>query len=130
MFTVGQRVFGLCDWARNGAPAEYVAVDARNVAPLAADIDHTVATSLPIPGSPPGGPAVGTRASPRSSAPPRWPPAPAPPLRAGTHLIAGRRARLASLAATVLDTDGNPVPTPRHHFTPKRTRPLRFAGAR
>ncbi|MFD2351122.1 NADP-dependent oxidoreductase [Nonomuraea ferruginea] len=32
--TVGQRVFGLTDWARNGSLAEYVAVEARNLAPL------------------------------------------------------------------------------------------------
>jgi NADPH:quinone reductase-like Zn-dependent oxidoreductase len=48
--TVGQRVFGLTDWARNGSLAEYTAVEARNLAPLAADIDHTVAAALPISG--------------------------------------------------------------------------------
>ncbi|UXY32627.1 NADP-dependent oxidoreductase [Streptomyces sp. HUAS TT20] len=48
--TVGQRVFGLTDWARNGALAEYVAVEARNLAPLPADVDHTVAAALPISG--------------------------------------------------------------------------------
>ncbi|AVT32623.1 NADPH:quinone reductase [Plantactinospora sp. BC1] len=48
--SVGQRVFGLTDWARNGSLAEYVAVEARNLAPLAADIDHTVAAALPISG--------------------------------------------------------------------------------
>ncbi|WIY00680.1 NADP-dependent oxidoreductase [Amycolatopsis mongoliensis] len=48
--TVGQRVFGLADWARNGSLAEYTAVEARNLAPLAADIDHTVAATLPISG--------------------------------------------------------------------------------
>ena len=48
--TVGQRVFGLADWTRNGTLAEYVAVEARNLAPLAADVDHTVAASLPIAG--------------------------------------------------------------------------------
>lgn len=48
--TIGQRVFGLSDWARNGALAEYVAVEARNLAPLPADIDHTVAAALPISG--------------------------------------------------------------------------------
>ncbi len=48
--TVGQRVFGLADWARNGTLAEYTAVEARNLAPLAADIDHTVAAALPISG--------------------------------------------------------------------------------
>ena len=48
--TVGQRVFGLTDWARNGSLAEYTAVEARNLAPLAADIDYTVAAALPISG--------------------------------------------------------------------------------
>jgi len=48
--TVGQRVFGLADWTRNGTLAEYVAVEARNLAPLPADIDHTVAAALPISG--------------------------------------------------------------------------------
>ncbi len=48
--TVGQRVFGLTDWARNGTLAEYVAVEARNLAPLSADIDHIVAAALPMPG--------------------------------------------------------------------------------
>jgi NADPH:quinone reductase-like Zn-dependent oxidoreductase len=48
--TVGQRVFGLVDWCRDGSLAEYTAVEARNLAPLAADIDHTVAAALPISG--------------------------------------------------------------------------------
>ena len=48
--TVGQRVFGLADWTRDGSLAEYTAVEARNLAPLPADIDHTVAAALPISG--------------------------------------------------------------------------------
>jgi NADPH:quinone reductase-like Zn-dependent oxidoreductase len=48
--TVGQRVFGLTDWARNGSLAQYVAVEARNLAPLAADVDHVTAAALPISG--------------------------------------------------------------------------------
>ncbi|MGW2150354.1 NADP-dependent oxidoreductase [Nonomuraea bangladeshensis] len=48
--TVGQRVFGLTDWARNGSLAEYVAVEARNLAPLPADVEHTVAAALPVSG--------------------------------------------------------------------------------
>jgi NADPH:quinone reductase-like Zn-dependent oxidoreductase len=48
--SVGQRVFGLADWTRNGSLAEYVAVEARNLAPLPADIDDTVAAALPISG--------------------------------------------------------------------------------
>jgi NADPH:quinone reductase-like Zn-dependent oxidoreductase len=47
---VGQRVFGLSDWTRNGSLAEYCAVEARNLAPLPADIDHIVAAALPISG--------------------------------------------------------------------------------
>ena len=48
--SAGQRVFGLADWTRNGTLAEYTAVEARNLAPLPADIDHTVAAALPISG--------------------------------------------------------------------------------
>ncbi|CDR13258.1 NADP-dependent oxidoreductase [Streptomyces iranensis] len=48
--SVGQRVFGLADWARNGSLAEYAAVEARNLAPLPADVDHTLAAALPISG--------------------------------------------------------------------------------
>jgi NADPH:quinone reductase-like Zn-dependent oxidoreductase len=48
--TVGQRVFGLTDWSRDGSLAQYAAVEARNLAPLPADIDHTVAAALPISG--------------------------------------------------------------------------------
>ncbi|MFG2356467.1 NADP-dependent oxidoreductase [Streptomyces sp. NPDC048521] len=48
--TVGQRVFGLTDWARDGSLAEYVAVEARNLAALPADVDHTVAAALPVSG--------------------------------------------------------------------------------
>src|SRR3954454_12777060 len=48
--TVGQRVFGTLDWARDGSLAEYAAVEARNLAPLPADIDHVTAASLPISG--------------------------------------------------------------------------------
>jgi NADPH:quinone reductase-like Zn-dependent oxidoreductase len=36
--SVGQRVFGLGDWARNGSLAEYTAVEARNLAHSAADM--------------------------------------------------------------------------------------------
>ncbi|WP_330262335.1 NADP-dependent oxidoreductase [Streptomyces griseorubiginosus] len=48
--TLGQRVFGPADWTRDGSLAEYVAVEARNLAPLPADIDHTTAAALPISG--------------------------------------------------------------------------------
>lgn len=48
--TIGQRVFGLTDWARDGSLAEYAAVEARNLAPLPADVDHVVAAAVPISG--------------------------------------------------------------------------------
>lgn len=48
--SVGQRVFGLTDWSRDGTLAEYVAVEARNLAPLPGDVDFAVAASLPISG--------------------------------------------------------------------------------
>jgi NADPH:quinone reductase-like Zn-dependent oxidoreductase len=48
--SIGQRVFGLADWTRNGSLAEYTAVEARNLAPLPADVDHTLAAALPISG--------------------------------------------------------------------------------
>jgi NADPH:quinone reductase-like Zn-dependent oxidoreductase len=48
--SVGQRVFGLSDWYRDGTLAEYVAVEARNLAPLPGDVDFTVGASLPISG--------------------------------------------------------------------------------
>jgi NADPH:quinone reductase-like Zn-dependent oxidoreductase len=48
--SVGQRVFGLTDWHRDGTLAEYVAVEARNLAPLPGDVDFTVGASLPISG--------------------------------------------------------------------------------
>ncbi|MEJ8632763.1 NADP-dependent oxidoreductase [Streptomyces sp. MS2.AVA.5] len=48
--TVGQRVFGLADWTRDGSLAEYTAVEARNLAPLPSDTDHTVAAALPVSG--------------------------------------------------------------------------------
>src|ERR1700760_349802 len=46
--SVGQRVFGLADWHRDGTLAEYVAIEARNLAPLPGDVDFTVGASLPI----------------------------------------------------------------------------------
>ncbi|HEY3671053.1 MAG TPA: NADP-dependent oxidoreductase [Acidimicrobiia bacterium] len=48
--SVGQRVFGLTDWYRDGTLAEHVAVEARNLAPLPGDVDFTVGASLPISG--------------------------------------------------------------------------------
>ncbi|WP_432168373.1 NADP-dependent oxidoreductase [Streptomyces sp. bgisy031] len=48
--SVGQRVFGLADWHRDGTLAEYVAIEARNLAPLPGDVDFTLGASLPISG--------------------------------------------------------------------------------
>src|SRR6187551_3443377 len=48
--SVGQRVFGLTDWHRDGTLAECVAVEARNLAPLPGDVDFTTGASLPISG--------------------------------------------------------------------------------
>src|SRR5213592_3414601 len=48
--SMGQRGFGLTDWTRDGTLAEYVAVEARNLAPLPGDVDFTVGASLPISG--------------------------------------------------------------------------------
>lgn len=49
-FSVGQRVFGLTDWTRDGTLAEYVAVEARNLAPLPGDVDFTVGAALVMSG--------------------------------------------------------------------------------
>jgi NADPH:quinone reductase-like Zn-dependent oxidoreductase len=48
--SVGQRVFGLADWHRDGTLAEYVSVESRNLAPLPDDVDFAAAASLPISG--------------------------------------------------------------------------------
>ncbi len=48
--SVGQRVFGLADWYRDGSLAEYIAIEARNLAPLPGDVDFTMGASLPISG--------------------------------------------------------------------------------
>jgi len=48
--SVGQRVFGLADWYRDGTLAEFVAIEARNLAPLPSDVDFAVGASLPISG--------------------------------------------------------------------------------
>src|SRR5438270_2032361 len=48
--SVGQRVFGLTDWYRDGTLAEYAAVEARNLAPLPGDVDFTLGASLVMSG--------------------------------------------------------------------------------
>jgi NADPH:quinone reductase-like Zn-dependent oxidoreductase len=46
-FAVGDEVFGLTDQLRDGAAAEYVAVEARNVAPKPRTVDHIHAAAVP-----------------------------------------------------------------------------------
>src|SRR5881275_575975 len=48
--SIGQRVFGLTDWYRDGTLAEYVTVEARNLTPLPGDVDFTVGAALVMPG--------------------------------------------------------------------------------
>lgn len=48
--SVGQRVFGLTDWTRDGTLAEYAAVESRNLAPLPGSVSFTDGASLPISG--------------------------------------------------------------------------------
>src|SRR5437879_4958667 len=48
--SVGQRVFGLADWYRDGTLAEYVAVEARNLTPLPGDVDFKEGAALVMPG--------------------------------------------------------------------------------
>lgn len=48
--SVGQRVFGLSDSYRGGTLAEYVGVEARNLAPLPGDVDFTAAAAVAMPG--------------------------------------------------------------------------------
>jgi NADPH:quinone reductase-like Zn-dependent oxidoreductase len=46
--SIGQRVLGLQDWYRDGTLAEFIAIEARNLAALPSDVDFTVGASLPI----------------------------------------------------------------------------------
>src|SRR4051795_9799472 len=48
--TVGQRVFGLTDWTRDGPLAEHGGVEARTPAPPPADVDHVSAAAVSISG--------------------------------------------------------------------------------
>lgn len=48
--SIGQRVFGITDWHRDGTLAEFAAVEARNLAPLPGDVDFVTGASLPISG--------------------------------------------------------------------------------
>lgn len=47
---VGQRVFGLTDWTRDGSLAEYAVVEARNLAPLAGDVDFVTGAGVAMTG--------------------------------------------------------------------------------
>ncbi len=46
--SVGDAVYGLTDWYRDGAAAEYVAVEARNLAPKPTALDHATAAAVPM----------------------------------------------------------------------------------
>src|SRR6195256_6699729 len=48
--SVGQRVFGLTDWTRDGTLAEYTVVEARNLAPLPGDVDFAVGAGVAMTG--------------------------------------------------------------------------------
>lgn len=48
--SVGQRVFGLTDWTRDGTLAEYTVVEARNLAPLPGDIDFRTGAGVAMTG--------------------------------------------------------------------------------
>jgi NADPH:quinone reductase-like Zn-dependent oxidoreductase len=47
---VGDAVYGLTDWYRDGAAAEYVTVEARNLAPKPATLGHREAAAVPMAG--------------------------------------------------------------------------------
>jgi len=47
---IGDAVYGLTDWYRDGAAAEFVAVEARNLAPKAATLSHQEAAAVPMAG--------------------------------------------------------------------------------
>lgn len=48
--TVGDEVCGLTDWYRDGAAAEYIAVEARNLVPKPKGADHVATATLPLAG--------------------------------------------------------------------------------
>ena len=47
---VGDEVYGLTDFYRDGAAAQYVAVEARNLAPKPVTVEHAAACTIPMPG--------------------------------------------------------------------------------
>lgn len=48
--SIGQRVLGLSDWYRDGSLAEYITIEARNLAPLPGDVDFAIGAALVMPG--------------------------------------------------------------------------------
>ena len=63
-FAVGDAVYGLTDWYRDGTLAEYVAVEARNLAPKPASSITFRRPPSPCPGSPRGRPCSAMADSP------------------------------------------------------------------
>lgn len=49
-FSVGERVYGLGDWHRDGAAAEFIAIEARSLAALPDAVDFSTAAALPLAG--------------------------------------------------------------------------------
>src|ERR1700743_40190 len=49
-FKVGDKVFGLIDWYRDGAAANFVAAEARNLALAPESIDEATSAALPMTG--------------------------------------------------------------------------------
>src|SRR3954454_12175127 len=49
-FAVGESVYGITDWYRDGAAAEFVAVEARNLARKPATLSHQEAAAIPMAG--------------------------------------------------------------------------------
>jgi NADPH:quinone reductase-like Zn-dependent oxidoreductase len=47
---IGDAVYGLTDWYRDGAAAEYIAVEARNLAPKPTRLSHREAAAIPMAG--------------------------------------------------------------------------------
>jgi NADPH:quinone reductase-like Zn-dependent oxidoreductase len=49
-FSAGDEVYGLADWYRDGAAAELIAIEARNLALRPRSVDHAAASTLPLAG--------------------------------------------------------------------------------
>jgi NADPH:quinone reductase-like Zn-dependent oxidoreductase len=47
--SVGDEVFGISDWYRDGAAAEFLAIEARNLVPRPAALSHAEAAAVPLP---------------------------------------------------------------------------------